>query len=473
MHALPIFLRLRGRPALLIGGGTVATRKARFLCRAGARVTVVAPAIDPQLAALLAAHDGSWQQRRYRAGDLADQDLVIAATPDAAVNRAVAEEAGRLRLPVNVVDTPALCSFTFPAIVDRDPLLIAMGTGGASPVLARWVRRRVESLLPAAVGRLAAFLGARRERLRDAVADESARRRLWEELVDGPIAEKVLAGDEAGADQALAARLAGGEPAGEVLLIGAGPGDPDLMTFRALRLLQRGDVVLYDRLVGPGILELARRDAELMYVGKRRSEHSVPQEKINETLVALAHAGKCVVRLKGGDPFVFGRGGEEIEQLAREGIPFQIVPGITAANAAACYAGIPLTHRDYAQSVRFVTGHTRDGQLRHRWDSFRSESETLVFYMGLGGLSIICEQLQRHGRRPATPVALVERATTPEQRVITGTLATMSQIVAREGATPPTLIIVGDVVQLASRLGWYGATAGPAPTGAQRREEAG
>ena len=463
MHSLPVFLRLAERPALLIGGGTVALRKARFLCRTGARVTVVAPAIDPALRSLLAAHGGAWQQRPYRRGDLAGQDLVIAATPDAAVNAAVADEARARRLPVNVVDTPALCSFTFPAIVDRNPLLVAIGTGGASPVLARAVRRRLETQLPAGFGRLARFLGVCRDRLRREVGDESARRRLLEDLAEGPVAEQVLAGDEAGASAAVDALLAGGgRPGGEVFLIGAGPGDPDLMTFRALRLLQRGDVVLYDRLVGEDILALARRDAELLYVGKRRAEHSVPQEEINRTLLELARAGKCVVRLKGGDPFVFGRGGEEIDELARAGIPFQIVPGITAANAAACYAGIPLTHRDYAQSVRFVTGHTRDGQLRHRWEEFQSPSETLVFYMGLVGLPIICAQLIAHGRDPATPVALVEKATTPAQRVLTGTLATMTAVVEADQPEPPTLIIVGDVVRLAAELGWYSPREGPA-----------
>ena len=456
MHSLPVFLRLKGRPVLLVGGGTVALRKARFLCRAGARVTVVAPAIDPALATLLDEHGGEWLRRRYRRGDLAGRDLVIAATPDENVNAAVADEATARRLPVNVVDTPALCTFTFPAIVDRDPLLVAIGTGGASPVLARAVRRRLETQLPAGFGRLARFLGDCRDRVRAAIGDESARRRILEGLAEGPIAEQVLAGDEAGAAAKVDELLARGEtPRGEVFLIGAGPGDPDLLTFRALRLLQRGDVILYDRLVGEGILELARRDAERLYVGKRRSEHSVPQGEINRTLVELARQGKCVVRLKGGDPFVFGRGGEEMDELARAGIPFQIVPGITAANAAACYAGIPLTHRDYAQSVRFVTGHTKDGELRHRWEEFQSPTETLVFYMGLVGLPIICEQLVAHGRDPATPVALVEKATSPAQRVITGTLGTMTAVVAAEKPEPPTLIIVGEVVRLAADLGWY------------------
>jgi uroporphyrin-III C-methyltransferase/precorrin-2 dehydrogenase/sirohydrochlorin ferrochelatase len=244
---------------------------------------------------------------------------------------------------------------------------------------------------------------------------------------------------------------------GEVYLIGAGPGDPELLTFKALRLLQRADIVLHDRLVNPDIVAMARRDAERRYVGKRRSEHSVPQDEINTTLVRLAREGRIVARLKGGDPFVFGRGGEEINELAASGIPFQVVPGITAANAAACYAGIPLTHRDYAQSVRFVTGHTKDGGLAHRWEDFLNERETLVFYMALVGLPLICKGLLDAGRSPDTPMALVERATSPQQRLITGTLATMPDLAEHARPEPPTLLVVGDVVRLAGRLGWYGS----------------
>ncbi|MEQ8515782.1 MAG: siroheme synthase CysG, partial [Chromatocurvus sp.] len=296
-----------------------------------------------------------------------------------------------------------------------------------------------------------------RRRVKAAIPDESTRRRFWEDLVEGPVAEMVLA-DRIDEAQAAVQEQLGRDwkPRGEVFLIGAGPGDPDLMTFKALRLLQRGDVILHDRLVPQAIIDLGRRDAQRIYVGKKRSEHAVPQEEINQALVDFALQGKCVVRLKGGDPFVFGRGGEEITLLARHGIPFQIVPGITAANAAACYAGIPLTHREYAQSVRFLTGHTRDGKLPHRWEEFQSSQETLVFYMGLVGLPIICEQLQAHGRDPGTPVALVEKATTPEQRVIVGTLSTMCEVVEKHQPQPPTLIIIGDVVRLASELAWRG-----------------
>ena len=457
MDALPVFLKLQGEPVTLIGGGVVAARKALFLCRAGASLTVIAPQIDDGLHQLLQAHAGDWKARRYAPGDLDEQVLVIAATPDNAVNREVHAEARALNIPVNVVDTPALCTFTFPSIVDRNPLLVAIGTNGASPVLGRSVRRRLEAMLPARLGDVARFAGSLRSRVKAAIPDESARRRFWEDLVEGPVAEMVLADRTDEAQAAVEDRLGGTQTAlGEVFLIGAGPGDPDLMTFKALRLLQRGDVILHDRLVPQSIIELGRRDAQRIYVGKKRSEHALPQDEINQALVDLAREGKCVVRLKGGDPFVFGRGGEEITLLAQHGIPFQIVPGITAANAAACYAGIPLTHRDHAQSVRFLTGHTRDGKLPHRWEEFQSPQETLVFYMGLVGLPIICEQLQAHGRHPDTPVALVEKATTPQQRVIVGTLSTMCEVVERRQPQPPTLIIIGDVVHLATQLAWRG-----------------
>ena len=424
MDYLPISMLLRDRTVALIGAGTVAARKARFLLDAGARLRVIAPERGAVFAELVADREVEWRPRAYERGDLDGTVLAVAATPHSAVNQAVHDDAVALNLPVNVVDQPQLCTFIFPAIVDRSPLTVAISSGGASPVLARSVRSRIEAMLPAETADIARFARMHRARIRAAASDESARRRLWETIIDGPIAQLILSNRWQAAEQALADLLVEYRPpqTGEVYLIGGGPGDPELMTFKALRLLQRADVVLHDRLVNPAIVDMARRDAERFYVGKQRSQHSVPQERINEWLVDLARDGKIVARLKGGDPFVFGRGGEEIELLAREQIPFQVVPGITAANAAACYAGIPLTHRDYAQSVRFVTGHTRDGELHHRWEEFLSETETLVFYMGLVGLPIICRELMEHGRRPETPVALVERATAPQQRLLTGTL---------------------------------------------------
>lgn len=458
MDFLPISLRLTDARVLLVGGGQVASRKARLLARAGARISLVAPDILPELQQLLAESGGSWEQGIYQQASIGSAVLVVAATPHREVNEQVYRDATARQLPVNVVDAPDLCTFIFPSIVDRTPLTIAISSGGNSPVLVRSLRRKLEAMLPAGYGRLAQFAGRMRAVVKEAIAGESPRRLFWEQAVDGAVAELVLAGREQDAEQLLQAQLQDTDVLhrGEVYLLGAGPGDPDLMTFKALRLLQSADVVLYDRLVAPAIVELARRDAERIYVGKSRSDHAVPQQQINELLLQLAQQGKRVVRLKGGDPFVFGRGGEEIELLAQHNIPFQVIPGITAANAAACYAGIPLTHRDHAQSVRFVAGHLKNGKLDHDWRQFQSDKETLVFYMGLVGLPIICEELQRHGRAPDTPIALVERASTAEQRVITGTLSTMVEIVERRQPRAPTLIIIGGVVCLHARLAWFG-----------------
>ena len=458
MQYLPICMRLQDAPVVLVGGGSVATRKARLLLRAGANLTVVSPEIADELESLLAEHGGVWQQSRYQETDLHGRKLVVAATPERTTNEQVYREATALSIPVNVVDSPELCTFIFPSIVDRDPMLIAISSSGKSPVLARILRRKIEAMVPAAYGRLAEFAGSFRQLVKDSIAEETPRRLFWEQAMEGTLAEQVLAGREQQAEAQLRERLGDSEAlhAGEVYLIGAGPGDPDLLTFKAVRLLQSADVVLYDRLVSPLVVDMARRDAERIYVGKKRSDHALPQTDINQLLLELAHQGKRVVRLKGGDPFVFGRGGEEIELLAEHGIPFQVVPGITAASGAACYAGIPLTHRDYAQSVRFVAGYLKGDKVDHDWSTFQSTTETLVFYMGLMGLPVICEQLQAHGRSPDTPVALVERGTLLEQRVLLGTLDSMVDKVASEKPRAPTLIIVGDVVRLHEDLAWFG-----------------
>lgn len=458
MDFLPVSLRVRDTKVLLVGGGQIATRKARLLLKAGAQLSVVSPTVDAELQQLLDDSGGSWQQQKYREADLDGAALVVAATPVRDVNEQVFRDATARHLPVNVVDAPDLCTFIFPSIIERAPLTIAISSGGNSPVLVRLLRRKIEALVPAAYGRLALFAGRLRAVVKDAISAEGPRRLFWEQTVDGTVGELVLAGKESQAEARLRQQLLDTTSLhrGEVYLLGAGPGDPDLMTFKAQRLLQSADVVLYDRLVAPGIVEMARRDAQRVYVGKARSDHTVPQQQINQMLLDLAQQGKRVVRLKGGDPFIFGRGGEEIELLAQHGIPFQVIPGITAANAAACYSGIPLTHRDHAQSVRFVAGHLKDGTVSHTWQDFQSDTETLVFYMGLVGLPVICEQLQRHGRSADTPIALVERASTPEQRVITGTLATMVATVEREKPRAPTLIIVGNVVRLHETLAWFG-----------------
>ena len=457
MEYLPLFHSLKGRTVLIVGGGEIALRKARLLSEAGARLRVVAPSIEAQLAELVEAGAGECLDRGYDPQDLQGCVLAIAATDDEPLNAAVSQHASALGMPVNVVDSPQLCSVIFPAIVDRSPLVIAVSSGGDAPVLARLIRARIETWIPAAYGQLAGLAKQFRAQVKAKFSNVQQRRVFWEETFQGPIAEQALAGRSAEAARLLAEKLAGAAPRalGEVYLVGAGPGDPDLLTFRALRLMQQADVVLYDRLVAPAIIDLCRRDADRIYVGKQRSEHAVPQEQINQKLVTLAKEGKRVLRLKGGDPFIFGRGGEEIEELAANGVPFQVVPGITAACGCAAYAGIPLTHRDHAQSVRFVTGHLKDGSCDLPWAELAAPAQTLVFYMGLVGLPVICQQLIAHGRSADTPAALVQQGTTTNQRVFTGTLETLAQRIAQEQVQAPTLLIVGEVVQLREKLAWF------------------
>ena len=458
MDFLPLFHNLRGRLVLLVGGGDVALRKARLLSEAGARLRVVAPTIEPELLSLVQQRGGETLLQNYSADQLEGAQLVIAATDDGELNARVSRDAQARSLPVNAVDAPEHCTVIFPAIVDRSPLVIAVSTGGHAPVLARLTRARIETLFPHSWGRLAQLAQRFRSRVKTAFSTINQRRVFWEDVFQGDIAERVFSGRDDEAERLLVERLEqqkGQRYQGEVYLVGAGPGDPDLLTFRALRLMQQADVVLHDRLVPDVIIDLCRRDADRIYVGKARADHAVPQEQINQLLVRLAKEGKRVLRLKGGDPFIFGRGGEEIEELAANGIPFQVVPGITAANGCSAYAGIPLTHRDHAQSVRFVTGHLKDGSTNLPWQELVARGQTVVFYMGLVGLPVICEQLIAHGRAPDTPIALIQQGTTAQQMVLTGTLASMPALVEQTEIKPPTLLIVGEVVSLRHKLKWF------------------
>ena len=455
MDFLPVFLNLKGgKQCLIVGGGDVAVRKAAVLLQAGATLRIVAP----QLNESFELPPGSEHiAERFQPSHLDGMALVIAATDDAAANEQVSREAKQRNTPVNVVDNPELCTFIMPAILDRSPLLVAFSTGGASPVLARLLRGRLETLIPQAYGRLAAFAERFRETVKQRIATPSQRRIFWEDVLDGAVAEKVFSGDEPTAEAMLLDLLEQPQTrtGGEVYLVGAGPGDPDLLTFRALRLMQKADVVLYDNLVAKPILEMTRRDAERIFVGKRRGNHTLPQEEINELLVRLAKQGKRVLRLKGGDPFIFGRGGEEIEKLAEHKINFQVVPGITAASGVSTYAGIPLTHRDHAQSCVFVTGHLKDGSMGLDWDLLARPKQTIVVYMGLQGLNILCAQLIAHGLPATTPIAIVQQGTTQNQRVVCGTLATLPHNTEVAQLQAPTLIIVGGVVSLREKLAWF------------------
>jgi uroporphyrin-III C-methyltransferase/precorrin-2 dehydrogenase/sirohydrochlorin ferrochelatase len=454
MDYLPAFHDIRGKLCLVVGGGEVGTRKAGVLLAAGARVRVVAPEIEPALAQLSGVEP---VPARFDPLHLDDAVLVIAATNDRAVNREISELAQARRLPVNVVDDPELCSFIMPAIVDRAPLMIAFSSGGGSPVLTRRLRSLLETMIPQNYGRLAAFAVRFRDLVKAGVSNPPKRRLFWEAALDGPVAERVLAGDEAGGEALLRQMLASEDNIlrGEIYLVGAGPGDPELLTFRALRLLQKADVVVYDKLVAPAIVAMCRRDAERICLGRAGSEPAARHREINELLVRRAREGQRVCRLKGGDPYVFGSGDEELAGLAALGIPFQVVPGITAASGLASYAGIPLTQRDLAQSCRFVDGHPRNGQLALDWPALARPGQTLVVYMGLNGLATLCRELVAHGLPDSTPAAIVSQATTPAQRVLAGTLASLPGIAERERPRAPTLIVVGQVVVLREQLAWF------------------
>lgn len=461
MESLPLNFKLNQRWVLVVGGGEIARRKATLLLSAGARIRLVAPEILPDLAEQVVAGGGVLIERPWRCADLDGMNLAISATDDVAVNEEVSRCAQARCVPVNVVDAPALCSVIFPAIVDRSPLIISVSSNGAAPVLARLVRSQLETLIPAAMGRLAGFMGAWRATVKAHLPAVRDRRLYWESLLAGPLKDRIFAGDEAGAAAIAQRALEQHHTAslGEVYLVGAGPGDPDLLTFKALRLMQQADVVVYDRLVAPEILDLCRRDAERIYAGKARADHALPQEDINALLVRLAQEGQRVCRLKGGDPFIFGRGGEEIEALATHGIPFQVVPGVTAASGCAAYAGIPLTHRDHAQSVRFLTGHLKDGTVNLPWDELIHPQQTLVLYMGLVSLPPIRQGLLAHGMDPETPMALVSQGTTSQQQVLVSTLQHIEVDLADHPVPAPTLIIIGSVVQLRTRLAWFKPTA--------------
>jgi uroporphyrin-III C-methyltransferase/precorrin-2 dehydrogenase/sirohydrochlorin ferrochelatase len=457
MDYLPVFLRLQDSDVLVIGGGAVAARKVKWLLKAGARVQVIAPQLEAQLAALAAAGAITHVAQSFEPWHLGQAVAVVAATGDAQVNTAVAGAAKARRIPVNVVDDAQLSSFIFPAIIDRSPLVVAVSSAGHAPVLARRVREQIEALLPGRLGALATFMGARRQTVQRLLG-AAARRAFWERIATGSAGREILKGDTAAAAQTFerelrAAQLTG-DPAtgtasiGEVYLIGAGPGDPDLLTLRALQLLQQADVVLYDRLVSEAVLERARRDAECVFVGKETGERG-QQQHINELLVQLARAGKRVARLKGGDPFVFGRGGEELEVLAAHEIPCIVVPGITAALGAAASASLPLTHRRLAHSVTFLSGHQADESTTD-WRFFADPRHTVVFYMGVAQLPVIVQRLRAAGAAETHPMALIEQATLPQERVVRGRLDDIVALAAQRGIGPPALLITGNAAAFAA-----------------------
>ena len=466
MDYLPLFHNLKGRNIMVVGGGEIALRKVRLVQEASAIITIVAKDFCPDLLAMDAAdkkhgcnglHLVTAAYEHQHMLDIPNIVMVIAATNDRDLNRLVSEHAQSANILSNVVDDPGFSTVIFPSIVDRSPIQIAISSGGDAPVLVRLLRTKFEALLPAGMSKLGALAGSFRERVKAKFSNGADRKAFWEEVFYGPIAEQAYANNLDEAERLLTDKLDNTDEfkTGEVYLVGGGPGDPDLLTFKALRLMQQADIVLYDRLVSPEVLNLVRRDASRIFVGKTAGDHPVTQENINQKLVDFALEGNRVVRLKGGDPFIFGRGGEEIETLAEHNIPFQVVPGITAASGCASYAGIPLTHRDHAQSVRFIAGHLRSGKMDLNWPELVQPNQTLVFYMGLSGMETICQHLKDHGLAADTPVALVEKGTTDKQRVFTGDLDTLPAIVREAGAKAPTLIIVGHVVSLHNKLNWF------------------
>ena len=449
MEVLPIFMTLRGRRCLVVGGGGAAAAKARLLVKAHAEVTFIAPALEREAAELVGAGEAAHLPRAFRADDVAASALVYGATGEPAVDETVSAAARAAGVPVNVVDRPDLSDFVMPAIVDRGAVVVGVSTGGAAPVLARRVRAAVEAALPAGIGRLARFAERFRDAVRARLPDVPARRRFWEDFFESPAAEAVMRGEEEEASRSVLATINRSDaraPRGAVYIVGAGPGDPELLTLRAVRLLQRADVIVYDKLVGPEILDVARRDAERIYAGKAKNRHAMTQAEINALLVDLARDGRQVVRLKGGDPFVFGRGGEELEHLRRAGVPAEVVPGITAAVGCAAAAGIPLTHRNHASAVTFLSGHHKEGEPQPDWGRLAQPGQTLAVYMGLSTAGLVAERLIAHGLSPETPAALVEKGTQPDQRIVTGRLADLGRLAQQHALTGPALIVVGDVV---------------------------
>jgi uroporphyrin-III C-methyltransferase / precorrin-2 dehydrogenase / sirohydrochlorin ferrochelatase len=458
---LPIFLDIRGKTVVITGGGALAARRVERALSAGARVKLFARELSEEFRIFQENDAFAVFTRDPEAADLQGAILAYGAEEDFERDKRLRDLAKAAGVLANVADTIELCDFITPAILDRTPIVAAISSSGASPILARIIKAELESAIPATFGDLSSFLGRFRAEVAERIGDGVRRRRFWEDISESIVGERVIAGDLAGAEMALREKLAmlddaaGGKAVGEVYLVGTGPGDPDLLTFRALRLMQRADVVLYDRLIGPRILDLVRRDATRIYVGKQPDDHTLAQEEITQLLVRLAKEGQRVLRLKGGDPFIFGRGGEEIDEIARHGIAFQVVPGITAAAGCAAYAGIPLTHRDHAQACVFVTGHGKDGKVDLNWEALIQPRQTVAIYMGLATIASVMAEFIAHGASADLPVAVIDNGTRKRQRVVTGTLADIAAKTAAAGLKGPSIIIIGTVVTLRERLAWF------------------
>ena len=459
MSYLPLFIETTGKKCLIVGGGKVASRKLIPILKSKMKVTLISPEVIEEIELNFQKNKNlKIIKRKFEPEDIEGQFLIIAATNEKTTNQKIAKLSKDNNILVNMAEDSLSGNTLIPSVVDRDPIKIAVSSGAASPILTRLVKTKLETVIPYSFGKLADIMMEYRDVVKKNFLKISDRRKFWEVFLDGPVSEMVLSGHIDKAKKALDESLKENkflEKTGEVYLVGAGPGDPELLSFKALRLMQKADIVIYDRLVSRPIMNLIRQDAEKIYVGKQRADHAMPQENINQLLARLALEGKKVLRLKGGDPFIFGRGGEEIESLIKDDIPFQIVPGITAASGCASYAGIPLTHRDYSQACIFVTGHLRDGTVNLNWEMLAHEKQTLIFYMGMHGSKIICEELIKHGLSDETPAALIVKGTTEDQEVIIGNLKNMPEIIMDRKIVPPTLLIIGDVVKLHNKLKWF------------------
>ena len=459
MSYLPLFIETTGKKCLIVGGGKVASRKLIPILKAKMKVTLISPEVIEEIELNFQKNKNlKIIKRKFEPEDIEGQFLIIAATNEKTTNQKIAKLSKDNNILVNMAEDSLSGNTLIPSVVDRDPIKIAVSSGAASPILTRLVKTKLETVIPYSFSKLADIMMEYGDVVKKNFLKISDRRKFWEVFLDGPVSEMVLSGHIDKAKKALDESLKENkflEKTGEVYLVGAGPGDPELLSFKALRLMQKADIVIYDRLVSRPIMNLIRQDAEKIYVGKQRADHAMPQENINQLLARLALEGKKVLRLKGGDPFIFGRGGEEIESLIKDDIPFQIVPGITAASGCASYAGIPLTHRDYSQACIFVTGHLRDGTVNLNWEMLAHEKQTLIFYMGMHGSKIICEELIKHGLSNETPAALIVKGTTEDQEVIIGNLKNMPEIIMDRKIVPPTLLIIGDVVKLHNKLKWF------------------
>ena len=457
MENFPIFIDINKKPVTIFGGGEIALRKAILLVKANPSLTIISKDFSKEFQDFIKKNGLSFEYKSFDPSDIKNQTLIVAATNDKETNKAISRISQERRIPVNVVDQPKLCSFTMGSIVERDALVIAISSGGKAPVLARMIREKMEALLPASFSKLVTFSGSIRKIVKKKIKQMEKRRGFWEDFFsDNNILKKAHSNKKFTAkdiDPLIKKRLSKSD--GEVYLVGAGPGDKDLLTLRALQLMQQCDICIYDNLVSNDVLELVRRDAEMIYAGKKRDQHTLEQATINVLLMKHAKEGKRVLRLKGGDPFIFGRGGEEIEGLLKAAIPFQVVPGISAANGIASYSGIPLTHRDHAQSCLFLTGHFKEGVIDFDWSKLIAQKQTLVIYMGLLSLNEMKSNLIKHGMNQNMPVAVVQSGTTNNQKVVIGELKNIKSKVSRANIKSPALIIIGTVVDLRKDLSWF------------------